>query len=83
MPIIFGTCITLHIMLQSINGGTMIEVVMTKQEILDKISFRLDRLYEQYELTKDSKEFVYINIDTEARIDELEGLIQFITKDKK
>jgi len=70
-------------MLQSINGGTMIEVVMTKQEILDKISFRLDRLYEQYELTKDSKEFVYINIDTEARIDELEGLIQFITKDKK
>jgi len=61
----------------------MIEVVMTKQEILDKISFRLDRLYEQYELTKDSKEFVYINIDTEARIDELEGLIQFITKDKK
>ena len=61
----------------------MIEVVMTKQEILDKISFRLDRIYEQYELTKDSKEFVYINIDTEARIDELEGLIQFITKDKK
>ena len=56
---------------------------MTKQEILDKISFRLDRLYEQYELTKDSEEFVYINIDTEARIDELEGLIQFITKDKK
>lgn len=61
----------------------MIEVVMTKQEILDKLQFRLDWLYEQYELTKDSKEFVYINIDTEARIDELEGLIQFITKDKK
>ena len=49
-------------------------------EIEQKIQFRLDRLKEQYDLIKDSKELVYIKTDTEARIDELESLLEVIKK---
>lgn len=49
-------------------------------ELKDKVSFRLERLREQYEIIKinHSESMPYILHDTEARIDELESLLNII-----
>ena len=49
-------------------------------ELKDKVTFRLERLREQKELIKKLEEenMSYIVFDTEARIDELESLLEII-----